>query len=48
MAAITIDVRNAFNSVSRWDIIEELKNRKVSSYMINLIQSYFTNREFVA
>ena len=41
-------MRNAFNSVSRRDIIEELKNRKVSSYMINLIQSYFTNREFVA
>lgn len=43
-AMATLDVKNAFNSVPWRLIVSNLKEKKISNYIINLIQNYFTNR----
>jgi len=43
-ALVTLDVKNAFNSVSWPIIIKELHNRNISKYLVNLIIDYFGNR----
>lgn len=43
-ALITLDVRNAFNTVSWSIIIEELQRRKIPQYLINIVTDYFRNR----
>lgn len=40
-----LDVRNAFNSMPWRGIMDELKNRKISSYLIKILGSYFQDRE---
>ena len=41
---MTFDVKNAFNT-ARWDrIIEVLTEKQVPDYLINMVQSYFTDR----
>lgn len=46
-ALITIDVKNAFNSASHEIIIQELKDRKISRYLVNIITSYLNNRKIM-
>lgn len=41
---ITIDVKNAFNSVRWKEIVKELKKLNVSKYLTTIIQSYFSER----
>lgn len=43
-ALISIDIKNAFNSVRWKDIIESLIRRNVPEYLINLIENYFSER----
>nr|CAH7755117.1 unnamed protein product [Callosobruchus chinensis] len=43
-ALITLDVRNAFNTASWRDIMEELRNRNIPKYLQNIISSYLENR----
>lgn len=41
---ITLDVRNAFNTVS-WDyILKEIKRKDMPAYIINILNSYFAER----
>lgn len=44
-ALITLDVRNAFNSTPWEIIIKNLKENKISEYIINIIKSYLTDRK---
>lgn len=44
---ITIDVRNAFNSLSWEKTIKALKDMKISKYLVNLIQSYLSERKLI-
>lgn len=44
-AVIAVDVQNAFNSATWSKIVEELYNRGISQYLINVVESYFSNRE---
>lgn len=41
---ITLDVRNAFNSASWNLILNKLENRKISTYLINVIEDYLKER----
>lgn len=41
---IALDVKNAFNSLSWEKIIEELKNRELPKYLIELVKDYFKDR----
>lgn len=41
---VTLDIRNAFNSTPWNGIISELTRRKISTYLINLIKSYLSDR----
>lgn len=40
-----LDVRNAFNSASWFKIIEEMKKKSISPYLVRMIQSYFKDRK---
>lgn len=42
---VALDVRNAFNSASWTKIIDEMKKKKISPYLIRMIQSYFKDRK---
>lgn len=42
---IALDIKNAFNSVPWSGIIEELHRRDISLYLINLVESYFQERQ---
>lgn len=42
---ITLDIKNAFNSATWSYIIRELKNKQISQYLINIMESYFTERK---
>lgn len=44
-ALIAIDVQNAFNSASHRIIIEQLRKRNISDYLVNFISSYLRNRK---
>lgn len=41
---IALDIKNAFNSATWSKIITQLQKRGISQYLINLIESYFTER----
>lgn len=41
---ITLDIRNAFNNATWSLIIKALKKKGISKYLINLIESYLSNR----
>ncbi|KAI5730899.1 hypothetical protein M8J77_001764 [Diaphorina citri] len=41
------DVKNAFGSVPWRGILEELKKRNISNYLMNIIASYFTDRKIM-
>lgn len=41
---VTVDVRNAFNSACHSLIIKELRDRRISQYIINFVSSYLTGR----
>lgn len=41
---VTLDVRNAFNTVSWRAIVKSLKSRKISPYIIRVVKSYLQNR----
>lgn len=43
-AIIALDVKNAFNSLKWENIIDELENRNLPKYLIELIKDYFKNR----
>jgi hypothetical protein len=43
-ALITLDVENAFNTAPWAGIVEALRKRNTSEYLISLIQSYLTDR----
>ena len=44
---IALDVKNAFNTIKWSKIIEELRDRSISKYLINLIDSYFSERKII-
>lgn len=46
-AAVTLDVRNAFNSASWQMILEELRKRRIDEGIINVVASYLSEREIV-
>lgn len=41
---IALDVKNAFNTATWSKIIGQLRDRGISPYLVNLIESYFSNR----
>ena len=41
---ITLDVRNAFNTVPWEGILKELRQRKIAAYLYNMISSYLEDR----
>lgn len=41
---VTLDIKNAFNSVSWALIVNKLEGRAISPYLINIIESYFSQR----
>lgn len=41
---VTLDVRNAFNTVRWAEILRELEEKSVSPYLFNIIRDYFINR----
>jgi hypothetical protein len=43
-ALITLDVKNAFNNVTWKNLLEELRRRNVSTYLVRIIGSYLDNR----
>lgn len=43
-AVITLDVKNAFNSARRTNIMQALRNMRVPSYILNIISSYLEDR----
>ncbi|KAL1464107.1 hypothetical protein WDU94_003785 [Cyamophila willieti] len=45
---ITLDIKNAFNSASWTQIIESLKAKNISPYMIRLLMSYFNSRNIIS
>ena len=44
LALLTLDIRNAFNSLSWQDVHESLLEKNVPSYIIRIILSYLSNR----
>lgn len=44
---IAIDIRNAFNSASWRHIIGQLEAKGISSWLVNIIRSYLSDRELV-
>lgn len=46
-AAITLDVRNAFNSASWQIILDELRRREIEGNLINIIASYLSHRKII-
>ena len=46
-ALITVDIKNAFNTVDWKCIIEELKTRKLSQEIISIVNSYLHERTFL-
>lgn len=46
-AVITIDVRNAFNSASWQNILNDLRKRRIDEGLINLVASYLSEREIL-
>ena len=44
---VAVDVKNAFNTVAWSRIIEALQSRGISPYLINLVESYFKDREII-
>lgn len=44
---ITLDIKNAFNTASWAHIINELTERGISTYLRNIIMSYFKDREII-
>lgn len=45
VALVALDIKNAFNTASWEKIIEELRKRDISLYLINLVEEYFTDRK---
>lgn len=43
-ALVTLDIENAFNTASWNNIVDAVKNAKISGHLTNIIQEYFTNR----
>lgn len=41
---ITLDIKNAFNTATWSYIIKEMYRRRISQYLINIIEDYFSNR----
>ena len=41
---VTLDVRNAFNTVSWRGILERLVNMRVEPYLVNVVRSYLCDR----
>lgn len=46
-ALVTVDVQNAFNSVTWGGVLAELSRRGVSSYLYNMIASYLEDRKLI-
>lgn len=46
-ALLTLDVRNAFNSAPWVYVLRELKKKRISAYLINLVRDYFSSRYIV-
>lgn len=44
LAILTLDVKNAFNSLSWLDIIKSLEGKNAPAYLVNLIKSYLSDR----
>ena len=44
---VSFDVRNAFNSAPWNKILKTLETRRVSGYLIRMVESYFQNRVLV-
>lgn len=44
---VTIDVKNAFSTACHSIIIKELRDRNISTYLVNVISSYLTNRKIM-
>lgn len=44
---VTLDVKNAFNSVSWFWILKELQTRNISRYLLNVIKSYLSDRRIL-
>lgn len=46
-AIITIDIRNAFNSV-RWGVnMDALKSKKISGYLLGIVGSYLSDKTLI-
>lgn len=46
-ALVTIDIRNAFNSVRWKDVIEALQERQVPEYLLRMIEDYLSERTII-
>lgn len=44
---ITIDIKNAFNSVSWTKVVEEMEKMSISKYLIEILKSYLSQRVIV-
>lgn len=47
VAAVSLDIKNAFNTASWSKILGELTRRNVSKYLKNIIEDYFSHRKIV-
>lgn len=43
-AFIALDIKHAFNSISWADLIDSMMEKKVSNYLVNVMQSYLSDR----
>lgn len=48
VAVVTVDVRNAFNSVSWRNILAAATNRRISAYLYNMLADYLSKRSLLA
>ncbi|KAI5747429.1 hypothetical protein M8J77_014440 [Diaphorina citri] len=46
-AMVLVDVKNAFNSIPWKGILEEVKKRGISGYLVNILSSYLEDRELL-
>lgn len=45
---VTLDVKNAFSSASWSEIVKAMRNKNIPSYIISIIQSYFSERKLIS
>lgn len=48
LLAVSLDVKNAFNSISWKEILGAMVRRQVPAYLTNIIRSYFSERKITA